>query len=100
MPRRSDLARLDWTEIGRRALAAGAEALAEAARRRAAAPHDAIEHGVTQDDRAVVRVSDPALIRREMGDVGRAPTPFLGPDATDRAAVRAAMVKSLREDLP
>jgi hypothetical protein len=99
MPRHSDLARLDWTEIGRRALAAGAEALAEAARHRAGAVPGAIEHAVTHYDRAVVRVRDPGLIRRERGDVGLAPTPFLAPDAADRHAVRAAMDESLRKDL-
>jgi hypothetical protein len=100
MPRYSDLSRLDWTEIGRRALAAGAEALAAAARRRAAAPPGVIGHTVTHDDHATVRVSDAALIRRELGDVGLSPEPFLAPNAADRLAVRAAMAESLRKDLP
>jgi hypothetical protein len=99
MPRHSDLARLDWTEIGRRAVGVGAEALAESARRRTEASPGAITHAVTQDDRATITVSDPALIRRERGDVGRAPMPFLAPDASDHRAVLAAMVASLRKDL-
>jgi hypothetical protein len=54
---------------------------------------------VSKDDRASVRVVDPALVRRERGDVGQAPAPFLAPDAADRLAVRAAIVESLRKDL-
>jgi hypothetical protein len=30
-----------------------------------------------EDDRATVRIIDPALIRRARGDFGRAPAPFL-----------------------
>jgi hypothetical protein len=100
MPTLADLSRLDLTEIKRRALAAGAAALAEAARRRAGAAPGAITHAVTDDDRAMVRVIDPGLVRRERGDVGRAPEPFLAPDAADRIAVRAAIAESLRKDLP
>jgi hypothetical protein len=44
-------------------------------------------------------VLDPALVGRERGDVGRAPAPFLAPDAADRLAVRAAIVESLHRDL-
>ena len=99
MPTLAELSRLDLTEIKRRALAAGAAALAEAARRRAAAAPDAITHAVTEDDRAIVRVIDPALVRRERGDVGQAPAPFLAPGAADRNAVRAAIAESLRRDL-
>jgi hypothetical protein len=99
MPTLTALSRLDLTKIKRRALAAGAAALAEAARRRAAAAPGAITHDVTDDDRASVRVVDPALVRRERGDVGQAPAPFLAPDAADRLAVRAAIVESLRKDL-
>jgi hypothetical protein len=99
MPRYGDLLRLDVTEIGWRALAAGAAALAEAAARRAGAAPGAIAHAVTQDDRATVRVCDAALARRERGDVGVAPAPFLAPDATDRVAMRAAIVESLRKEL-
>jgi hypothetical protein len=100
MPRISDLSHLDWTEIGRRALAAGAAALAEAARCRSNAAPGAIAHAMTGDERAIARISDPALIRRERGDVGLTPAPFLAPDAAGRRAVRAAMADSLRKDLP
>jgi hypothetical protein len=99
MPTLTELSRLDLTAIKRRALAAGAAALAEAARRRAATAPGAITHAVTEDDRAIVRVVDPTLVRRERGDVGQAPAPFLGPDAADRLAVRAAIAESLRKDL-
>jgi hypothetical protein len=99
MPTLADLSRLDLTEIGRRAMAAGGAALAEAVRRRAAAAPGAVEHTVTQDDRATVHVIDPALVRRERGDAGMAPAPFLAPDATDRDAVRAAILETLRKDL-
>jgi hypothetical protein len=99
MPTLAELSRLDLTEIKRRALAAGAAALAEAAHRRAAAAPGTITHEVTEDDRATVRVLDPALVGRERGDVGRAPAPFLAPDAADRLAVRAAIVESLHRDL-
>ncbi len=99
MPTLTALSRLDLTEIKRRALAAGAAALAEAARRRAAAAPGAITHAVTEDDRASVRVVDPALVRRERGDVGQAPAPFLAPDAADRLSVRAAIAERLRKDL-
>jgi hypothetical protein len=99
MPRYSDLSNLDLTEIGRRALSAGATALAEAARRRALATPGAITHAATEDGRATVRVLDPALVRRERGSVDLAPAPFLAPDAADRAAVRAAIAESLRKDL-
>ena len=54
MPTLTELSRLDLTEIRRRALAAGAAALAEAARRRAAAAPGAITHAVTDNDRAIV----------------------------------------------
>jgi hypothetical protein len=99
MPTLAELSRLDLTEIKRRALAAGAAALAEAARRRAAAAPEAITHAVTEDDRAIVQVIDPALVRRERGDVGRTPAPFLAPSAADRLAVRAAIAESLHRDL-
>ncbi len=99
MPTLAELSRLDLTEIKRRALAAGAAALAEAARRRAAAASSAIKHTVTEDDRATVQVIDPALIRRERGDAGQAPAPFLAPDAADRLSVRAAIAERLRKDL-
>jgi hypothetical protein len=42
MARYSDLLRLDLTEIGRRALAAGAAALADAARRRVSGANEAM----------------------------------------------------------
>jgi hypothetical protein len=99
MPRSSDLSRLDFAKIGRRALAAGAAALADAAARRAGASPGAIDHAVTQDDRATVRVRDAALARRERGDVGVAPAPFLAPDAADRSAIRAAIMDCLRKEL-
>jgi hypothetical protein len=99
MPTLTALSRLDLTEIKRRALAAGAAALAEAARRRAAAAPDAITHAVTEDDRAIVRIIDPELVRRERGDVGHPPAPFLAPDAADRLAVRAAIAESLHRAL-
>jgi len=99
MPTLAELSRLNLTEIKRHALAAGAAALAEAARRRAVPAPGAITHAVTEDDRAVVRVIDPALIRRERGDVGQAPAPFLAPDAADRLSVRAAIAERLRKDL-
>ena len=99
MPRCSDLSHLNLTAIGRRALAAGAASLAEAVRRRASGAPEAITHALTGDDRATVRVSDPALLRRERGDVGLAPAPFIAPDDADRHAVRAAIKESLRKDL-
>jgi hypothetical protein len=99
MPTLAELSCLDLTEIKRRALAAGAAALAEAARRRGAAAAGAFAAVVSGDDRATVRVIDPALVRRERGDVGQAPAPFLAPDAADRIAVRAAIAESLRKDL-
>ena len=99
MPRYSDFSRLDLTAIGRSALAAGAAVLAEAARRRALAAASAITHTVIQDDTALVRVSNPTLVRRERGDPGQAPAPFLAPDDADRQAIRAAIAESLRKDL-
>ena len=99
MARYSDLLRLDLTEIGRRALAAGAAALADAARRRVSGGADTIAHALTQDDRATVWVSGLALVRRERGDVGLTPSPFLAPDTADRHAVREAITESLRKDL-
>ena len=99
MPSYHDLSRLDLTEIKGRALTAAAAALAEAARRRTVAAPGAITHAMIQDDRATVRVTDPALVRRERGDVGSAPAPFLAPDIADRHAMRTALIKSLRKDL-
>jgi len=54
---------------------------------------------VTEDDRATVWIIDPALIRREHSDMGRAPAPFLAPDAADCISVRAAIAESPRKDL-
>ena len=99
MPRYHDLSRLDLTEIGSRALTAAAAALAEAARRRTLAAPGAIAHATAHVDRATVQVADPALVRRERGDVGLAPAPFLAPDSADRQAMRAAIIESLRKDL-
>ena len=99
MPPFAELSRIDLTEIRRRALDAGAAVLAESARLRAAAGPGAITHTMTDDDRATVWVSDPALVRRERGEAARAPAPFLAPDAADRHALRAAIADSLRKDL-
>ena len=99
MPTYRDISRVDLAAAGRRALAAGAAALAEAARRRGAGSPEAITHSLARDDRATVRISDPAHLRRERGDVGSAPAPFLAPDDADRHAVRAAIAESLRKDL-
>ncbi len=100
MPKHADLLRLDWAEIKLRALAAGAAALAEAARRRSGTTADMIRHSVTADGRAEVRMHDPGLIRRERGDACLPPAPFLTPEPNDRTTVRAAMIDSLRKDVP
>ncbi len=60
----------------------------------------AIGQAVTQDDRAIVRIIDSALIRREHGYMGRAPAPSLAPDAADRHAMRAAIAEGLLKGLP
>ena len=99
MPSYDNLLFLDLTEIKGRALAAAAAALAEAARRRTLAVPGTITHAITQDDRATVQVTDPALVRRERGDVSLPPAPFLAPDSADRQAMRTAIIESLRKDL-
>lgn len=100
MPTLTALTRLDWALIRRNALLAGVTVLAEAARRRTSASAQAIRHTEIAEGHAQVQVHDPALVARERGATGLPPAPFLAPNHSDRAALRAAMMHSLRKDLP
>lgn len=98
MPRHATIARLDWEAIGRIVTEAAAETLAEAARRRAGTTEAQAVTVSAQDDRAMITLTDPALIRRETGDETTPPRPFLAPRTADLHAARAAILDRLHKE--
>ncbi|MCB8880413.1 hypothetical protein ACELLULO517_09230 [Acidisoma cellulosilytica] len=89
----------DWDEIGQALLQIAARQLAEAARSRADAPHSAITVAQTAPDRLRLFITTADLIRREQGDSGKPPAPFLAPTAHDRANLRAALIDHIRKTI-
>ncbi len=100
MPTLAALSRLDWVLIRRRALDAGAAVLAEAVRQRASGTATTVRQTNIAGGHTHVQLHDPALIRRELGNPGWPPAPVFAPGHADRVAMRAAIIESLRKDLP
>lgn len=99
MIRIGDPAQRNWENIGQNLLLAAAEAVAEAAQRRANARPDAVQIEHESQDKLIVRISDKALILREQGDATTPPRSFLSPSAQDRRGVRHIILQRLSEEI-
>ncbi len=100
MSRLGDLVRQDWDDIGQNLLLAAAEAMAEAARKRANAHAGAIRIERQSESKVTISISERMLVTRERGDATIAPSPFLSPSAEDRLAIHHIVTERLREEIP